>query len=252
MRTLPNQHIQIEEDSFSEHDILIIGAGHFGRRAASILTKKSETKLWIIDKDAESFAQLPDGNSNRILCDGVDFLVHNFQVLSPDATIIPALPLHLASEWLKNYIQGDYDIRQAPISEELKAIFPHYWLGSDGSLLVSHADFKCPEDCPELDDFCTVTKKKRESPLYERMCQINLPDHMVHVIQSHQIAPGLGGYEVSDLEGLLDRVRETGHGNWLIGTACKCHGTITALRVQSSGVQGSKVLESKNSSKPEL
>lgn len=236
MLALTNQHIKINNDSFSENDVLIIGAGHFGRRAASILTKKSETKLWIVDKNDKSLAQLPDSHSNKILCDGVDFLVRHFHALGPKMTIIPALPLHLASEWLKNFVQGEYEIRQIPISEELKELFPHCWVGSEESLLVSYADFQCPEDCPEPADFCTVTKKRHESPLFERIRQIHLSDHRVHVIQSHQLAPGLGGYRVIDLEGLLESVREAGYGNWLIGTACRCHGTISAVKVQGSKV----------------
>jgi 6-phosphogluconate dehydrogenase (decarboxylating) len=36
---------------------------------------------------------------------------------------------------------------------------------------------------------------------------------------------------VRDLKELLGKVSEGGEGKWLVGTACKCHGVITAMQV---------------------
>jgi hypothetical protein len=112
----------------------------------------------------------------------------------------------------------------------IRSGLPHTWVGSEGSLLVSYADFLCPEDCPEPEDGCTVTGEVR-TPLYQVMRELNVPGFGIHVVQSRQLAPGLGGYPLQDLLDLQRRVLEAGDGRWLIGTACRCHGTITGLEM---------------------
>ena len=97
--------------------------------------------------------------------------------------------------------------------------------------MVSYADFRCPDDCPEPSDHCTVTGKKRGKPLYKLLGDIALPGFRVHVIRSRQLAPGIGGYSIGDLEGLRERVEGGGNSKWLVGTACKCHGIISAVEV---------------------
>jgi hypothetical protein len=36
------------------------------------------------------------------------------------------------------------------------------------------------------------------------------------------------------LRKLGDRVRRGGEGKWLVATACKCHGTLTAMEIFSA------------------
>jgi hypothetical protein len=202
--------------------ILIIGAGHFGKRAASILRQKSDVPILIVDK----------GDSvEKIQGDGINFIVKSFPFLTPSNTIIPAVPIHLAFEWLKRYLHEDFRIKQIEVPEEIKPFLPHTWPGNEGSLLISYADFRCPDDCPEPANYCTVTGERRETPLYELLSKIALSNHRVHIIRSHQLASGLGGYKAKDLKNLVDKIREQGAGQWLIGTACKCHGTVTASKI---------------------
>ena len=121
------------------------------------------------------------------------------------------------------------------VPREVKRRLPFTWEGKEGSLLVSFADFTCPDDCPEPDGYCTVTGESREETLFGLLRGLDIEGYRVHVIQSRQMAPGLGGYDCLALSGLKKAILRPGGGNWLIGTACKCHGTITALAVSSGG-----------------
>ncbi|MBN2126224.1 MAG: hypothetical protein JW821_18130 [Deltaproteobacteria bacterium] len=117
--------------------------------------------------------------------------------------------------------------------ETIRPHLPHTWKGGEGSLLVSYADFLCPDDCPEPADFCTVTGLKRDVPLYRRLENLEVPEYHIHVVRSRQLAPGLGGYRVEDLARLLARVKDGGKRKWLVGTACRCHGTLSAMEIRT-------------------
>jgi hypothetical protein len=221
-------HIPLPEDT-----ILIIGAGYFGRRAARILREVhlQRKHLFVVDRDEESLSKIAEPSIERIRSDGIDFLVNNYQFLQPANFIIPAIPVHLSAEYLRKYLFKDFVIKQTDIPGEIKRSLPHTWPGSEGSLLISYADFTCPDDCPEPEDCCTVTGERREIPLYESLSQLDLPGYRVHVIRSHQLMPGLGGYRFDDLMKLVGSVKQERKGRWLVGTACKCHGTLTAMDI---------------------
>jgi hypothetical protein len=89
----------------------------------------------------------------------------------------------------------------------------------------------CPEDCPEPEDGCTVTGEIRP-PLFGVMADLPVPGFEVHVIRSRQLAPGVGGYRIADLKALQGRVLGRPGVKWLVGTACRCHGTITGLEIE--------------------
>ncbi len=219
-------------DSFPKDAIFIIGAGHFGKRAASILSQKTDSSLSILDKDEHRLFEIKGITIKKIRCDGIDFLVRNFNFLSTKNIIIPAIPVHLASEWLKQYLDDGLKVKQIEVPKGITPFLPHTWHASEGSLLVSYADFQCPDDCPEPAGYCTVTGEKRKTPLYDLLSQLKLSDFKVHIIRSRQLAPGLGGFGVDDLKRLAARVRDEGIGRWLVGTACRCHGTVTALKIE--------------------
>ena len=126
--------------------------------------------------------------------------------------------------------------------DEILPALPHSWRGLPGTLLVSYSDFYCPDDCPEPSDHCPMTGEKRALPLYELLSRIVIPDHTTHVIRSRQLAPGLGGYKVEDLRNLLMKTSQQA-GKWLVGTACSCHGALTALNIQSKRVTSDELLE---------
>jgi hypothetical protein len=217
---------------FSGNEVFIIGAGHFGKRAVGVLSSRRNTSLWVVEKDERALGRITGPMVERVLAEGVPFLMDHAHLLPPATIIVPALPIHLAFEWLRKALKKNARHRRVKVPAQIKPLLPHTWEGREGSLLVSYADFRCPDDCPEPADHCTVTGKKRGKPLYELLGDIALAGFRVHVIRSRQLAPGVGGYSVGDLRGLLERVESGGDSKWLVGTACKCHGVISALAVK--------------------
>ena len=215
----------------SEDTVFIIGAGHFGARAARIVCQRSDSPVFVVDPDEKCLSDLNDLRIEKVLGDGIQFLLDNFHYLKQTNTIVPALPIHLAYEWLKGFLPGDMKIKKLPVPETNPPL-PHAWPASDGSTLVSYADFLCPDDCPEP-VHCTVTGEKREQPLYSLLRNLNLSLFDIHIIQSRQLAPGLGGYKVEDLEGTAEMVLGNEPGRWILGTACKCHGILTAFEIST-------------------
>jgi hypothetical protein len=222
-----NNHIVggIPEDA-----IFIIGAGHFGGRAARLLSNESKAPLFIVDVDQKNLSKLEGLPLKKIAFDGILFLVKYYHLLNPSNSIVPAVPLHLAYEWVKVHLKGSRVVNMLQVPDDVKPLLPHTWPGSEGSLLVSYADFECPDDCPEP-EYCTVTGERRDNPLHDLLSHMRLPGFKTHVIRSHQLAPGLGGYMLKDLTGLADRFSEAKEGKWLLGTSCRCHGIVTALEI---------------------
>jgi len=219
-------------EQFPEEAALIIGAGHFGRRAARILShvRHGHHPIFIVDRDKDGLNRIEDLAVEKIMCDGIGFLVDNFPLISPSNIIVPAVPVHLAFEWLlKSCLDDEFGIKQIDVPEEIKRFLPHTWEGNEGSLLISYADFCCPDDCPEPAGYCTVTGRKRDIPLYDLLSRLNLLDFKVHAIRSRQLAPGLGGYRAEELRKLISRIKQEAGGRWLVSTSCRCHGTVTAM-----------------------
>jgi len=221
----------IDSSQIREETVFIIGAGHFGARAARIVCQQSDSSVFVVDPDEKCLSNLSDLRVEKVLGDGIQFLLENFHYLKQDNTVVPALPVHLAYEWLIQFLPGEMKIRKLTVPET-KPPLPNAWPASEGSMLVSYADFLCPDDCPEP-VHCTVTGEKREQPLYSLLRNLHLPPFNLHIIRSHQLAPGLGGYKVGDLKETADMVLGNKSGKWILGTACKCHGILTAFEIST-------------------
>ena len=225
----PKSKMESVLSRITEDTVFIIGAGHFGARAARIICRQSESPVVVVDPDEKSLSNLKDLRARKILGDGIQFLIRNFQYLKHVNTIVPALPVHLAYEWLTLFPEEGIRMRKIAVPQ-IKPRVPHSWPASDGSTLVSYADFLCPDDCPEPSS-CTVTGERREQPLYALLSGLNLPPFNIHIIRSRQLAPGLGGYKVEDLKNAAEKVLENKNRMWILGTACKCHGILTAFEM---------------------
>jgi hypothetical protein len=197
-----------------------------------LLVSKLNSPAWVVDLDKSRIEQVDGDSVHGLLAEGARFMTENFDRFHPSNVVVPAVPFHLAFEWLKTYTSGNVVIRKNKIPAGIKPLVPHAWDGRAGDLLVSHADFRCPDDCPEPEGYCTVTREKRELPLHRRLGNVRMTGYHVHIVESRQLAPGVGGYRVEDLRQLYDRVKRGGKSGWLIGTACKCHGVVTAAEVE--------------------
>lgn len=225
--------IHIQEE-IPKEAVFIIGAGQFGSRAARVMSERPDSPVFVVDLDEHQLGKLEGLPVKRIPCEGTHFLLSNFHLLHPSNTIVPAIPVHLACEWLKGYLEGPYVIETIEVPEAIRSSLPYTWAGSEKSLLVSYADFMCPDDCTEP-AFCTVTGESRDQPLHDLLSHLDIRGFRIHVIRSRQIGPGLGGYRMADLIKAAENIAEGEMGEWLLGTACRCHGILTAFTIQPTG-----------------
>ena len=210
--------------------LVIIGAGHFGQRALAVLKTRYNGRIWLVDKDEESLRRVSDGEVHLVHQDAVEYLTANAYTLSPDDIIVPAVPFHLAYEFAIRILGKDRVVKRISVPPDIRPTLPYVWEGARGSLLISYADFKCPDDCPEP-PYCTVTGQKRDKALYELFEEINLEGYSIYVIRSRQMGPGVGGYAMADLMNLCSVIKGTEPRKWLVGTACRCHGVLSGLEL---------------------
>jgi TrkA-N domain len=208
---------------------LIIGCGHFGSRAANqLLKKKSHPKITAVDKNPEVVKRLSHLPIETVVDDGLPYLN---QFLTEGQTahhIIPCVPFHLAFEFIL--------LRLKPLGARRARIptlsgLPNSEMGKTGDLYTSLAEFLCPEDCPEPSRYCTVTRKKREKPLYDLLRNLKGAFES-RVIISQPLAIGVGGFQPKTLLTLLDEVKKLKNlaRPVLISTASRCHAVTSALK----------------------
>jgi hypothetical protein len=210
----------------------IIGGGRFGRKAFERLSKKyPEAAFTIVDQDRHTLARMDGLRAELVLGEGARFLADEMDASYRPDWIIPAVPIHLAMEWMRATIKTPRHIELVPVPEEIAAMLPNPRPGPEGELYVSYADFICPDNCSEPIDRCTFTGKPRKGLLYKRIEDISFPGLLPVVIRSRQLAPGVGGYTPQDLDVGLEKVLRS-PDPVLLGTACLCHGVIHGIRVR--------------------
>jgi hypothetical protein len=208
---------------------LIIGAGHFGSRAADQLLKKNaKSKISIVDKKREAIERVSHLRVETVVSDGLDYLDHFLSERQPLDFIIPAIPFHLAFEFILARLKphGARRGKIPPLSG-----LPNPVKGKTGDLYTSVADFLCPEDCPGPSPHCTVTRRRREKPLYQILKNLKGPFES-KVIISEQLSPGVGGFRLKALLDLLEDVKKLRNSAplVLVSTASSCHAVTSALK----------------------
>ncbi|RPH52521.1 MAG: potassium transporter [Desulfobacteraceae bacterium] len=213
--------------------IWIAGMGRFGLRALRQLSEQQkERKFVLIDQVREKLEPGKGANCTLEQADGVDFLEHNLRPGDEPDWIIPALPLHLAAEWCLRRLGPKRFRREPSLPPDMDLLLPNPMRGSSGDIYVSHASFRCPDNCCEPADICTVTRIPRKQNMFDLLEQLCVPSFESLMIRSHQLAAGVGGYRGKQLF-LLLRQAETAKGDLLISTACRCHGVMTGMINQS-------------------
>lgn len=209
--------------------IWIIGIGQFGLLALKRLSKTGKDRQFVlVDPNEENLLQGQGPNCDLKQDDGVAFLEKHLQTDNKPDWIIAALPVHLAAGWCMTRL-GSEQLRRITLPAEIEPLLPNPLRGDQGDIYVSHADFKCPDDCAEPRDICTITQKPRKRNMFEVLADIHMLPFQSLVIRSHQMGPGIGGYRPEQLFTLLDQVKEA-KGDILVCTACRCHGVVTGLR----------------------
>jgi len=211
-------------------DILVLGAGKFGLQALRALRHHSKNRVTVVDTDPERGIEVTESGGQFTFADSILFLSESLKGADPPDWIVPAVPLHVAFEWVRTTLPEEISLEIQAVPDRVKEELPHPMPGTDGQVYVSHADFICPDDCPEPADICTYTGKTREPNLYEILARLQFEDYTSVVVRSRQLAPGVGGISPNDLFTALGEIVGS-RGPVLLSTACKCHGVIQALRL---------------------
>ena len=210
----------------------ILGAGRFGSLAVErILARKKVSRLVVVDRDVQVLEKLREKPIEIVEQDAIDFLVH-YQGLGSE-WIVPAIPVHLAFAWLCRRLASEGTVTQGAVPSILEQKVPNAQRAETGALYASFATFRCPDDCDEPDDKCSVTGEVREANLFDVLRNIELEGYLTFVVRSHQLASGVGGYRLSVLWRLLEEARST-EKDILVATACRCHGVMDALHWEQS------------------
>lgn len=207
----------------------IIGGGQFGLRAAQALRQKDAANIiTIVEQQKIVCRQLDRLGFEAVCTDGIAYLEEHLTRAHHPDWIVPAIPLHVAYEWIRAKMSAEYIIESVAVPDDIVGAVPNPIRGETGQFFVSIADFKCPAGCIEPEEICTVTRKPRAMILHEFLKTIGLKDVTSVVIQSHQLAPGVGGYTPQTLFKTLRRI-QSARSAVLLSTACSCHAIIQAF-----------------------
>lgn len=209
----------------------VLGAGTFGRRAvARLLRPPTAAEVTVIDH-AEAVHTL---TGVRTVCaDAINWLLHNLNRDTEVELIIPAVPLHVAAEWLKHQLAPFFRLQPASVPDSISARLPNPMRGGRNRFYASHADFLCPPDCSEPAQFCSHTGGPRTADLYSSLEVLRFREFVPLIIRSHQLLPGVGGILPADLWVLLDTIHQQRPPAIMIATACRCHGVIDFFKITS-------------------
>jgi hypothetical protein len=187
----------------------IIGGGKFGLQAAIILSRQHpDTEITVIEKDSNTCRQLKKQAFDTVCLEGIRFLEQNLITTDTPDWIVPALD----------------------IPAHLKKVLPNPFAGDSGQLYISNADFICPENCSEPNEFCTVTGKPRPRILHQFLAEVRHKHFQSLALCSHQLAAGIGGYRPKALFDALGKIKAS-HNPVLLSTACRCHGVLNAFTI---------------------
>lgn len=209
---------------------VIIGCGHLGGRAVEKLLRKiPDSRIIVVDKKKEASKKISHLPSETVICDGLLYLNKFFSEGRSANYIVPAVPFHLAFEFILSQLK--------PLGARRKKVpllsgVPNPMVGKKGDLYTSLANFLCPEDCPEPAQYCTLTKEKRKKPLYKILMDLRGPFES-EMIRSHELGPGMGGFRYMDLLDLLRDLTEIKTPGRLIviSTASRWHGVTSAISI---------------------
>lgn len=205
-------------------EVLILGAGRFGSRAAEALNGRFD-KLTVVDRDPVALKKWEDSGAALVCADVTEALLTKTQSEAYDY-FVPAVPIHVVYTWLLAKLrQAGSDVRQISIPPGLPVPNPFYL---EGTLYASLAQHICPTACPEPEGYCYITGDERPVPLYRQLANLQIPGFAIYVVQSVQLAPGVGGVVPADLMNLFTLVQKT-RGKIVIATSCSCHSVLNAF-----------------------
>lgn len=212
----------------------IIGSGRFGKIAISRISRRfPKAVLTVVDRCPVTSTP---GAIASVCTDGIAWLARHLVRDAPVDMVIPIIPEHVVAGWLSTHLKKNgFSLKKIPIQDTWWAKLPHAMAGECGQAFVSHADFLCPDNCPEPKDLCTHTGKPRPIDMFRLLAELEFDDILPIVLRSHQLLPGVGGIYPADLFQALDVACKYSHRPLMIATACRCHGVVDFVRLVAAG-----------------
>ena len=208
-------------------NLIVLGAGHFGQNA---LIKCSQSypncRMTIVDQDESKLKNCTQSILCETICDdGISYLNSlPKDILGQQSFwIIPSIPIHVAFEWVKSNLSRH--VQSIEIPKMLFQNLPNAIPGNIGTVYLSYATFRCPDNCPEPVDHCYFTNQSRPISLFEKLQGLKFRNFTSIVLISRQLLPGIGGFQFQDLMDTLIRV-ESSDMPVMLSTACRCHGVM--------------------------
>jgi hypothetical protein len=210
--------------------IWIIGAGRFGKNAVSAMKKRyPESAITVVDHCPKACEAIAEPCLTTVCMDGVSYLNNYLKDIDAPDWVIPVIPVHLAYAWIRFKLLPDISVVPVDVPDNICSSLPNVFPGKPGEIFVSNATFVCPENCSEPRDICTHTRLPRKQSLYQAIGALSCNGFLNLVIQSEQLAPGIGGIRPDALFNAHGSVRRFS-GPILLSTACRCHGVVQAFR----------------------
>jgi hypothetical protein len=198
-------------------------------RAAEALRKRSpETRITVVDSDKNALKEAGDLGFETAPMDAISFLLLNEKRMAPEDWIVPAVPIHVAYEWVRQKLRREAAFTELAVPEEVVAALPNPSRGEQGQVFATNAEFTCPDDCPEPEEICTVTGQPRPQVLCTKLSSLQAPGFRSVGIVSAQMAPGVGGFQLVAFRHAMTEITAE-PGKILFSTACKCHGVLHAF-----------------------
>ncbi len=212
-----------------QQTIIVLGGGRFGGRAIEFLQHGLQpAHMMVVDTRQETLKKAEMAGCEAVAMDAISFLIFNEEKMVSDDWIVPAIPVHVAYEWVRRKMKKSFLFEAMPVPEDVENLLPNPIRGPAGQLYASNATFICPDDCPEPEERCTVTGKPRPQVLCDTLSSLVLSGFRSVCIVSSQLAPGVGGFQLETFRRAVAEVIKK-PGKILFSTSCKCHGVIHAF-----------------------
>ncbi len=206
---------------------VVYGGGKYGKEAVEWLIENGR-EFTVIDVDENCLVRREielERHGGSFVKGGVKELLRIVEEEKPEL-IFPTAPIHVAAALLVE--KFDLSVWHEGIDLVLPGIPIKLIVSAGrGSIVVSYnRDYDCLPRC-SAPDVCPVTKIRKPAPMYS-LLEFAIPDGFV--VKSHYLKPGLGAIRGEDVEELFKWAK--GREELVVGTACRCHGVVTALKAK--------------------
>jgi hypothetical protein len=101
----------------SPRSYIIIGCGHFGSRAVGkFLRKDPRSKIIVVDKNKKPIKKISHLPAERIICDGLLYLIKSLSGGQSTNYIVPSVPFHFAFEFILSRSKPSGAMRKRSLS----------------------------------------------------------------------------------------------------------------------------------------